>query len=98
MTSIPENLDALLTRDQTAAALTASGFPIATKTLSTMASRGGGPLFRKFGLRAIYRWRDALGWAQSRLSAPRRSTSEDDATPQTAYRHRPRHVAARGIP
>jgi hypothetical protein len=98
MASIPENLDALLTREQAAAALTASGFPIATKTLATMASRGGGPPFRRFGLRAIYRWGDALEWAQARLSAPRQSTSENDAPP-IAYGHRPRHVAGRrGMP
>ena len=30
---IPESPDALLTRDATAAALTAAGFPVATRTL-----------------------------------------------------------------
>jgi len=43
MTPNAEHPDALLTRDQTAAALTARGFPIKAKTLSTKASRGGGP-------------------------------------------------------
>jgi len=75
---IPDNLDAWLTRDVTAAALTEAGFPIKPKTLATKASRGGGPVFRSFGTRVLYRWGDALEWAQSRLSPPRSSTSEAD--------------------
>lgn len=70
------DLDALLTRTQTAAALRAAGFPIADKTLATRASRGGGPLYRRFGARVLYRWGDALNWAESRLSEPHCNTSE----------------------
>src|SRR5882724_9988461 len=76
--SIPDNLDALLTRDQTAAALTEAGFPVKPKTLATKATRGGGPPYRLFGARPLYRWGDSLAWAQSRLSEPRYSTSESD--------------------
>jgi hypothetical protein len=72
------DLEALLTRDATASALTAAGFPVAPKTLATKATRGGGPPFRKFGARPLYRWGDALDWAQSRLGPPIRSTSEAD--------------------
>ena len=79
MNSIPENPDALLTREQTGAALTAAGFPVKPKTLATLASRGGGPAYQLFSSRALYRWGTALSWAQARLSAPRRSTSEADA-------------------
>jgi hypothetical protein len=75
---IPEDPDALLTRSATAAALTAVGFPIRPSTLATKATRGGGPAFRLFGKKPLYRWGDALDWARSRLSAPRRSTSEGD--------------------
>jgi hypothetical protein len=71
--------DALLTRDQAAAALTAAGFPVRAKTLATKATRGGGPPFRRFGPRPLYRWADALQWAQSRLSPKICSTSELDA-------------------
>jgi len=53
--------------------------PLAPATLATMATRGGGPPFHKFGAHVLYRWGDALAWAQSRLSAPRRNTSEGDA-------------------
>src|SRR5262249_13292933 len=52
------------------------GFPITAKTLATMATRGGGPPYYKFGPRVLYRWSDALRWAQNRLSAARASTSE----------------------
>ena len=36
-------LEALLTRSQTAEALVKAGFPVSAKTLATKASRGGGP-------------------------------------------------------
>lgn len=75
---LPDGLETLLGRRQTADALTSAGFPISPATLQTMASRGGGPLFRNFGPRVLYRWGDALDWAKSRLSKPRRSSSELD--------------------
>jgi hypothetical protein len=77
---IPDDPDAMLPRDRTAEALTAAGFPIKPKTLATKASRGGGPAYRLFGPLALYRWGDALAWAEARLSPPRQSTSEQDAT------------------
>ena len=73
------NPDDLLTRSRTAAELTAAGYPTATATLATKACRGGGPLYRTYSGRALYRWADALAWAESRTSTPRRSTSEADA-------------------
>jgi hypothetical protein len=75
---VPENEDALLTRDQTAAALTAAGFPVKSKTLATKVSRGGGPPYRLFGSRPLYRWGDVLDCAQGRLTAPRASSSGGD--------------------
>jgi hypothetical protein len=75
---IPDDPNVLLTRKVAAAALAEAGFPVAEKTLATKATRGGGPPFQKFGPRALYRWGDALQWAQSRLSAPMHSTSEAD--------------------
>lgn len=71
--------DALLTREQASAALTAAGFPIKVKTLATKATRGGGPPYRLFCGRALYRWADALAWAEGAATPPRRSTSEADA-------------------
>jgi hypothetical protein len=74
-----DNPDALLTRERTAQALTEAGFPIKAKTLATKATRGGGPPYHKFGPRALYRWSDALAWAERRLGSARCSTSEQDA-------------------
>lgn len=76
---IPDNFDAMLTRDVVAAALTASGFPISGATLATKATRGGGPKYRLFGRRPLYRWGDALDWARARLSKPVTSSSELEA-------------------
>jgi hypothetical protein len=67
--------DALLIREHTARALTEHGFPTATATLATKATRGGGPPYRLFGRKPLYRWGDALEWAQSRLSEPASSSS-----------------------
>jgi hypothetical protein len=73
---IPTNPDALLTRRATADALTAAGFPVRPATLATRASRGGGPTFRLFGKRPLYRSGDAFDWAISRLSPPASNSSE----------------------
>lgn len=75
---IPDNADALLTRSRAAEALTAAGFPVKSRTLATKATRGGGPQYRKFGVRVLYRWGDALAWAKGRLSDEYRSSSERD--------------------
>jgi hypothetical protein len=79
MNSIHNDLDARYDRATTAEKLTAAGFPVAKKTLETLATRGGGPLFQKFGNKPLYRWRDALDWANGRLSKPIRTTSELEA-------------------
>ena len=80
MASLPPNdPGALLSRRAAAEALTSAGYPTAVATLATRASRGGGPVYRRYGARVVYRWGDLLTWAQSRLSAPMRSTSEADA-------------------
>lgn len=79
MATIPDNPEARLTRERTAEALTAAGYPVATKTLATKATRGGGPPYSLFSGRALYRWGDALDWARSMTTPPRRNTSETDA-------------------
>jgi hypothetical protein len=78
MAAIPDEPDALLTRDRLAEALTKAGYKIASPTLATKATRGGGPTYRLFNGRAVYKWADALEWAQSKLSTPRRNTAEND--------------------
>jgi len=73
--------DALLTRKKVAEALTEAGFPVSPTTLQTKVTRGGGPIFRLFGRVPLYRWGDALDWAQSRLSAPMTSSAARDNLP-----------------
>jgi hypothetical protein len=68
--------DALLGRTDAAKALTEAGFPVSPATLATKATRGGGPRYRLFGRRPLYRWGDALQWARGRLSEPVSNTSE----------------------
>jgi hypothetical protein len=76
MSSIHDNLDRLLVREAGAQALTAAGYPTSAATLATKATRGGGPPYRIFGKRAIYRWGDLLAWAEANTSPLRTSTSE----------------------
>jgi hypothetical protein len=78
------NPHALLSRARAAELLTDSGYPICRATLSTMATRGGGPPYYKFGTRVLYRAGELFAWAESRLTPPRRSTSEADSNPVTA--------------
>ena len=77
--AIPTDPNKRLGRKETAVALTEAGFPTSAATLSTKATRGGGPLFSKFGPRCLYRWGDVLSWAEARLTAPTCSTAEADA-------------------
>jgi hypothetical protein len=84
MTLIPENSDALLSREKTADALTAAGYPVSPATLATKATRGGGPPYQLFGRKPLYRWGNSLAWAQSKLSAPCASTSEHERSAETA--------------
>lgn len=80
--AIPTDLDARLRRDATAAALDEAGYPTSPKTLATLASRGGGPKFRKYGRYPIYRWGDALAWAEAKCGPVVTSTAELDAARQ----------------
>lgn len=59
-----------LSRVEAVAALRALGFPATVRTLATLASRGQGPIYRRFGARVLYRHADLLAWAEGRLSAP----------------------------
>ena len=52
--------DALLNRTQAATALTDAGYPTSAATLATLASRGGGPEYSRFGAHALYRWSNTL--------------------------------------
>ncbi|CAO4157147.1 hypothetical protein DHODJN_25260 [Methylorubrum extorquens] len=67
---------ALLNRTQCAKLLSEAGYPTSRHTLASLASRGGGPLYRKYGRIVVYRWSDALEWAEKRLGAFRSTASE----------------------
>jgi hypothetical protein len=67
--------DVLLTRQQGAKALTMLGYRISAATLETMAVRGGGPPYRKWGRAVRIVWGDALDWAQARLSEPKANSA-----------------------
>jgi hypothetical protein len=70
--------DSLLTRSEAGRVLRNLGFPVADKTLATRASRGRGPIFRRFGAKPLYRFGDLLAWAESRLGPPIGSSAELD--------------------
>ena len=82
--AIPNNPDALLRRKRTAHALTEAGYPTSEKTLATQASRGDGPPYHRYGRYPLYKWGDALAWAEARLKPARRSTSEHERAAQTS--------------
>jgi hypothetical protein len=52
------------------------GLPCAPATLTTLRSRGGGPLFHKAGSAVLYALDDLDEWAQTRLGRAVHSTSE----------------------
>ena len=66
-----------LSRAQAATYLTNRGLRISKQTLAKLASIGGGPEYQVFGSRlVVYSEQALIAWAASRLSKPRRSTSE----------------------
>ena len=66
--------DPILRRRELAAELTAAGYPIAPQTLARLAVEGAGPPFRRWGRAPLYRWSDAVRWAEARAGKPRTST------------------------
>ena len=65
-----------LTRPEAAIYLTNCGLPVSKNTLQKMACLGGGPEYRIFGNRAVYRPTDLDEWSENKLSSPRQNTSE----------------------
>ena len=64
-----------LTREESANYLTERGLPVSRNTLQKWATVGGGPVYRRFGNRAVYTVEDLDDWAERKLSAPRASSS-----------------------
>ena len=63
-------------RREAADYLTRLGLKITWRTLQKKATTGGGPPYSIFGNRAVYTTEALDAWAEEKLSAPRRSTSE----------------------
>jgi hypothetical protein len=63
-------------RREAADYLTKRGFKTTWSTLQKYGTTGGGPQYQLFGNRAVYLEQDLDSWAESKLSAPRFSTSE----------------------
>jgi len=68
-----------LSRAEAAEHLTSRGLPITRLTLQKMATTGGGPLYRRFGTRAVYEAEHLDAWAAAKMGAPLHSTSERSA-------------------
>lgn len=64
------------TRNEAEAYLLKHGIPCTKKTLAKLACIGGGPTYRLFGNKALYKPEDLMAWAESRMSEPRTNTSE----------------------
>jgi len=65
-----------LDRREAAEHLTARGLRVSKSTLQKWATTGGGPAYRRFGLRAVYTRSDLDAWAEAKLTAPRCSTAK----------------------
>lgn len=67
--------DKFLDRNEAAQYLTDRGLRYSKNTLQKLACVGGGPVYRCFGLRAVYLQADLDAWVDAKLSAPRHSSS-----------------------
>lgn len=65
-----------LERAEAAEYLTARGLRISKTTLQKFATIGGGPAYQRFGNKSVYTRPVLDDWAEKKLSAPKRSTSE----------------------
>ncbi len=65
-----------LTRQESASYLSARGLLVTKNTLQKFATVGGGPEYSIFGNRALYTPQNLDAWAEARLTASRKSTSE----------------------
>ncbi|MDP2826700.1 MAG: helix-turn-helix domain-containing protein [Sulfuritalea sp.] len=68
-----------LDRAEAAQYLTARGLRVSKNTLQKWVTVGGGPVYRRFGLRAVYLTADLDAWAIAKLTPPRCSSSKSRA-------------------
>lgn len=65
-----------LDRKEAAAYVRQRGLPCSPNTLAKFATTGGGPVYRRFGNKAVYTNADLDHWIERKLSSPLRSTSQ----------------------
>lgn len=65
-----------LNRAEAAAYVQSLGLPLSKNTLQKYVTVGGGPVYRKFGIRAVYRTADLDAWVARKLGGPVSSSSE----------------------
>ena len=68
-----------LDRAEAAEYLTTRGLRVSKNTLQKWVTVGGGPTYRRFGHRAVYKTEDLDNWAERKLSAPRATYSRAEA-------------------
>lgn len=73
------NTETFLDRREAADYLTARGLRVSKNTLQKWVTTGGGPAYRRFGVRAVYLREDLDAWAEAKLTAPRCSTAAAQA-------------------
>lgn len=74
-----------LDRAEAADYLTAKGLKTSKNTLQKWVTVGGGPLYRRFGHRAVYLASDLDAWAKQKMGAPaltyaRRTSQNSEVT------------------
>jgi hypothetical protein len=67
---------ASLSRKAAAVYIRDRGLSCTHLSLTKFAHKGGGPVYQIFGSRAVYTPEDLDAWIESKLSPPRRSSSE----------------------
>jgi hypothetical protein len=71
--------DRFLDRAEAADYLTERGLKISKTTLQKLVTVGGGPVYRRFGHRAVYLSTDLDAWAERKLSVPRHTYERREA-------------------
>jgi hypothetical protein len=72
-----ETAERRLTRREAAAFLSARGYRVAENTLMKYATVGGGPVYEKFGRRALYTESTLLAWAASKTTRGAHTSAHD---------------------
>lgn len=69
----------VLTREKAAQYLTELGYPITKGCLAKLAVSGGGPAYRHWGRRVLYRPEDLLSWIEERHNGRRINNTAQNA-------------------